>query len=45
MRQENPKRESFREKNETEKNRYVGRVGKDECHTDSKLGMQKNLRQ
>lgn len=28
-------------KNETEKNRYVGIVGKDECNIDSKLSMQK----
>lgn len=28
-------------KNETEKNRYVGIVGKDECNIDSKLSMPK----
>ena len=41
MRQEDSKREFFR-KNETEKNRYVGIVGKEEYSIDSKLGMQKN---
>lgn len=34
-------RGKFLGKNEIEKNRYVGIVGKDECNIDSKLSMLK----